>query len=82
MHGHDPDRSAEFRRRYADELRHPERAAALTHLDDAARRGTITLLTATKDAALSQAAFLAELLRAGAAAGTRDDDRPGDPHAG
>ena len=61
-YGHDPARFGEFGRRYADELREPERAAALTHLDEAASRGTITLLTATKDAAHSQAAFLAELL--------------------
>ena len=66
-YGHDPARFGEFRRRYGDELREPERAAALAHLGDAARRGTITLLTATKDAERSQAAVLAGLLRAGAA---------------
>ena len=64
-YGHDPARFAEFRRRYADELREPERAAAVTHLEDAASRGPITLLTATKDAAHSEAEVLAELLRAG-----------------
>ena len=65
-YGHDPARFPEFRRRYAGELAEPERARALTHLDDAAREGPITLLTATKDAAHSEAAVLAELLRAGA----------------
>jgi uncharacterized protein YeaO (DUF488 family) len=78
-YGHDPARFAEFRRRYADELRDPGRAAALTRLADAATRGTITLLTATKDADHSQAAVLAELLRAGMPGATFEEDRPGDP---
>ena len=87
-YGHDPAKFAEFRRRYADELREPARAKALAHLNEAAKRGTVTLLTATKDAARSEAAVLAEQLRAGAAgpaqrgsAGPRDedDDVPGDP---
>ena len=84
-YGHDPAKFAEFRRRYADELREPERARALAQLNDAARHGTVTLLTATKDAAHSEAAVLAEQLRAGAAqrgsAGpaAEEDDVPGDP---
>ena len=61
-YGHDPERFAEFRRRYLSELREPERAAALARLAEAARRGTVTLLTATKDAGHSQAAVLAEQL--------------------
>ncbi len=78
-YAHDPARFAEFRRRYADELREPERTAGLTHLEDAADRGTITLLTATKDAARSEAAVLAEMLRAGTTDGARDEaDMPGD----
>jgi uncharacterized protein YeaO (DUF488 family) len=83
-YGHDPLRFAEFRLRYADELREPARARALTRLNEAAKRGTITLLTATKDAGHSQAALLAEQLRAAAA--NRDlsepggyEDVPGDP---
>ena len=84
-YGHDPAKFAEFRRRYADELREPERAKALARLNDAARHGTVTLLTATKDAARSEAEVLAEQLRAGAARrgsagpGAEDDDVPGDP---
>jgi uncharacterized protein YeaO (DUF488 family) len=86
-YGHEPERFAEFRRRYASELREPEQAAALARLDEAANRGTITLLTATKDAEHSQAAVLAEVLlaeddiRTGprGAAGTGDEDTPGDP---
>jgi uncharacterized protein YeaO (DUF488 family) len=77
-YGHQPERFAEFRRRYASELREPERAAALARLAEAANRGTVTLLTATKDAAHSEAAVLAEVLLADAA-GTGDEDRPGDP---
>jgi uncharacterized protein YeaO (DUF488 family) len=87
-YGHEPALFGEFRRRYADELREPLRAEALTRLTEAASRGTITLLTATKDAAHSQAALLAEQLLAHAAnrpwpdeaAGLGDEeDRPGDP---
>jgi uncharacterized protein YeaO (DUF488 family) len=81
-YGHDPAKFAEFRRRYADELREPARAKALAHLNEAAKHGTVTLLTATKDAARSEAAVLAEQLRAGAgpaAQADEDDDVPGDP---
>jgi uncharacterized protein YeaO (DUF488 family) len=66
-YGHEPERFAEFRRRYVTELREPERAEALARLAEAASRGTVTLLTATKDAEHSQAAVLAERLRADAA---------------
>jgi uncharacterized protein YeaO (DUF488 family) len=61
-YGHDPARFAEFRRRYESELREPERAGALARLAEAAGRGTVTLLTATKDAEHSQAAVLAAVL--------------------
>jgi uncharacterized protein YeaO (DUF488 family) len=66
-YSHEPARFAEFRRRYATELREPERAGALARLAEAARRGTVTLLTATKDAEHSQAAVLAEQLQADSA---------------
>jgi uncharacterized protein YeaO (DUF488 family) len=62
-YGHQPAKFAEFRRRYGDELRDPERAEALNHLTEQAKRGTITLLTAARDAGHSQAAVLAERLR-------------------
>ena len=62
-YGHEPERFEEFRRRYADELREPARAQALARIEEAAQRGTVTLLTATKDAGRSQAAVLAERLR-------------------
>ena len=76
-YGHEPARFAEFRRRYASELREPARAEALTRLNEAARQGTITLLTATKDAGHSEAALLAERLVAHAAHRTWPDEAPG-----
>ena len=48
-YGHDPAKFGEFRRRYGDELRDPERAAALAHLRELAAAGPVTLLTATRD---------------------------------
>ncbi|GAB1819745.1 DUF488 domain-containing protein [Herbidospora sp. RD11066] len=60
---HDPDRYAEFCRRYQSELEEPERATALAHLRELAGEGVLTLLTATKKANLSEAAVLADILR-------------------
>jgi uncharacterized protein YeaO (DUF488 family) len=62
-YGHDAEKFAEFRRRYAEELAEPERHAALDRLGEVARRGTVTLLTATRDVAHSQAEVLADRLR-------------------
>ncbi len=62
-YGHDPARFDEFKRRYLAELEAPERAAALSHLRELAARRPLTLLTATKDSDISQAAVLADLLR-------------------
>jgi uncharacterized protein YeaO (DUF488 family) len=62
-YGHDPGRYAEFARRYQAELADADRAAALNHVRDLAKRGPLTLLTATKQADISQAAVLADLLR-------------------
>ncbi|MGH3343647.1 MAG: DUF488 domain-containing protein, partial [Carbonactinosporaceae bacterium] len=59
-YGHDPGRFAEFRRRYEAELTDPGRAAALNELREVARERPLTLLTATKDPSLSQAAVLAQ----------------------
>jgi uncharacterized protein YeaO (DUF488 family) len=62
-YGHDPERFEEFGRRYRAELEQPERVEALQHLRDLARHGTLTLLTATKRADISEAVVLADLLR-------------------
>ena len=62
-YGHDPERYEEFARRYQVELQEPARAAAFAQLQDLAG-GRLTLLTATKELEISQAAVLAELLQA------------------
>ncbi|MFC5994183.1 DUF488 domain-containing protein [Pseudonocardia hispaniensis] len=62
-YGHDPDRFAEFGRRYRAELRTAEPSRAVEQLRARARQGTLTLLTATKDPAISAAAVLADVLR-------------------
>ncbi|WP_433518985.1 DUF488 domain-containing protein [Nonomuraea sp. CA-143628] len=60
---HDPELFAEFGRRYRGELAEPERAAAVTHLRELANSGVLTLLTATRQPEISEAAVLAELLQ-------------------
>jgi len=62
-YSHVPERFEEFSRRYRAELEEPERAEALQHLRDLAGRRNLTLLTATKQADISEAAVLAGLLR-------------------
>jgi uncharacterized protein YeaO (DUF488 family) len=61
-YGHDPDRYAEFARRYRAELGDPEHEAAVAHLRELADHGRLTLLTATKRSDISEAAVLADLL--------------------
>jgi uncharacterized protein YeaO (DUF488 family) len=62
-YSHDPERFEEFGRRYREELNDAERAPALEHLRELAGSGTLTLLTATRHAEISQAAVLADLIR-------------------
>jgi len=64
-YAHDPDRFAEFTRRYLVEIEDAERAAALAHLRHLATQGPLTLLTATKQVEISQAAVLADAIRTG-----------------
>jgi uncharacterized protein YeaO (DUF488 family) len=59
---HDRARFDEFAQRYRLELDEPERAEALAHLRDLAQAGPLTLLTATKDPSISEAAVLAQVL--------------------
>ncbi|MGW4486682.1 DUF488 domain-containing protein [Amycolatopsis sp. NPDC004368] len=62
-YGHDPDRFAEFTRRYRAELAEPGPAAdALADLRALAAKGPLTLLTASRALDISQAAVLAQLL--------------------
>ena len=60
---HDPAKFDEFRRRYTAELAGPGPREAFGRLRTLAANGPVTLLTATKDLDLSQAAVLAGLLR-------------------
>jgi uncharacterized protein YeaO (DUF488 family) len=59
---HDPGLFEEFGRRYRIELEEPERAEALQHLRVLASRRNLTLLTATREAGISEATVLADLL--------------------
>lgn len=63
-YNHDPERFTEFGVRYRRELEEPERAEVLEHLRALARHGNLTLITATKDAEISEAAVLANMLKA------------------
>jgi uncharacterized protein YeaO (DUF488 family) len=64
-YSHDPTLFEEFVARYHDELTESTRAHALAHLRGLAKKGTLTLLTATKDADLSEAAVPADLVGSG-----------------
>jgi uncharacterized protein YeaO (DUF488 family) len=61
--GHDPDRFAEFRRRYADELRWQR--PRLAELRRQARDGTLTLVFSARDTERNDAVVLAEVVRRG-----------------
>ena len=62
-YSHDPGRFEDFGRRYQAELQDPPRAEALAHLRELAKDRQLTLLTATRQPEISEAAVLAELLR-------------------
>jgi uncharacterized protein YeaO (DUF488 family) len=59
---HDPERFEEFARRYRLELDDPRRASALAHLRELTKDRPVTLLTATRQPEISEAAVLAALL--------------------
>ncbi|QGK70110.1 DUF488 family protein [Allosaccharopolyspora coralli] len=59
---HDPDRFAEFRRRYLAELDDDDHRDAVVRLRAQAQKRGLTLLTATKDVDHSAAAVLADVL--------------------
>lgn len=63
-YGHVPERFEDFEVRYREELEDPERGSAFRHLAVITSHSRLTLLTATKHVEISQAAVLAELLRA------------------
>jgi uncharacterized protein YeaO (DUF488 family) len=60
--GHDPERFDEFRRRYLDELGDDDHAEPLRKLRERARKGRLTMLTATKDVSVSHAEVLVGLI--------------------
>src|SRR5215467_15274404 len=68
---HDPAKFGEFRDRYTAELVEPGRREALARLRALAAEGPVTLLTATRELSLSQAAVLAESLRRPGSRGCR-----------
>jgi uncharacterized protein YeaO (DUF488 family) len=61
-YGHDPAKFAEFRRRYAGELVVEPARSALERLRALAARGSVTLVFAAHDPALSNAVVLRDLL--------------------
>jgi uncharacterized protein YeaO (DUF488 family) len=75
-YGHDPEKFTEFRHRYLAELDAAGPRARLAEVRALSAERPVTLLTATRDVAISQAAVLAELLRA------EGDETGGDPRTG
>lgn len=67
-YGHDPDRFAEFSRRYRAELRAPAARDALARVATAGRGRGVLLLTATRDLATAHTAVLADVVRRSIAA--------------
>lgn len=61
-YGHDPQKFAEFRRRYEAELASATGEAALAQLRDLARQGPLTLVFAARDTEHSNATVLRDLL--------------------
>lgn len=63
-YNHDPAKFAEFTDRYRAELSQGDQATALQHLRELAARQRLTLLTATKEPDMSEAAVLVDILSA------------------
>ena len=61
-YGHDPQKFAEFRRRYEAELASQTGEVALAQLRDLARQGPLTLVFAARDTEHSNAVVLRDLL--------------------
>ncbi len=61
--GHEPERFAEFRRRYSAELE--AQSDKLEQLRERARRGTLTIVYAARDTEHNDAVVLADILRSG-----------------
>lgn len=62
-YGHDPGLFEDFSHRYRQELQEPDPAAALDRLRNLAHQGPLTLLTATKEPGISEAAVLCAMMQ-------------------
>lgn len=62
-YGHDPERFAEFSRRYRKELQDPTARQAVKRLRDAAAKQRLVLLTATRDVDHSGATVLSDVIK-------------------
>ncbi len=62
--GHEPDRFAEFRRRYIKELSTPEKQALLKRVANMAEKADVTLVYSAKDTEHNNAVVLGELITA------------------
>jgi uncharacterized protein YeaO (DUF488 family) len=63
-YGHDPEKWEEFRKKYHAELSKGPRKILIDELVERARRDQVTLVFASRDAERSNAAVLAEMIRA------------------
>ncbi len=61
-YGHDPEKFAEFEKRYRAELGDADHLEAFTQLRELASDGPVTLLTAAKRSDISEAQVLADVL--------------------
>ncbi|MDN6371613.1 MAG: DUF488 family protein [Brevibacterium aurantiacum] len=61
-YSHDPDKFEEFSRRYRDELKDDDHAEAFKHLKEYAKKGKLTLITASKRDDISDATVLKHVL--------------------
>ncbi|SRR5579884_2878188 len=61
-YGHDPEKFAEFRRRYESELAAPSGQSALARLRELAKQGPVTLVFAAHDTEHTNAVVLRDLL--------------------
>jgi uncharacterized protein YeaO (DUF488 family) len=61
-YGHEPEKFAEFARRYRAELKAPSAKAVLTGLHATATKSSVVLVTATRDVEHSGAAVLLDVL--------------------
>lgn len=59
---HDPAKFEEFTSKYEDELKNPPQSDELAQLKQLAKKGPLTLLTASKAADISEAAVLQKVL--------------------